>query len=137
MRLVTAEQMRLLDRRAMEEGGMPGVVLMENAGRAVFELIEREHGPLAGKRAAVFCGGGNNGGDGFVILRMLALAGAEPVLFTTMDKLDPTGLKPDSATHLRIAQSVARSRLEPLPDEHAMQSGWSRRFDFAVDALLG
>src|SRR5437764_13395881 len=69
--------MRALDKRAMEEYGIPGAVLMENAGRAVFEHIAARYSPLAGRRFVVWCGTGNNGGDGFVAARYLHLAGAQ------------------------------------------------------------
>ncbi len=72
--------MRDLDARAMQEGGVPGVVLMENAGRAVFQLLCERHGPVHGRVYHVLCGPGNNGGDGFVVARLLALAGACPTV---------------------------------------------------------
>jgi NAD(P)H-hydrate epimerase len=74
---VTAEQIRELDRRAVEEFGIPGAVLMENAGRAVVDAVAERFGPIAAKRFYVACGTGNNGGDGFVIARLLRLAGAD------------------------------------------------------------
>ena len=64
MKIVTAEQMRELDRRAIEERGIPGLTLMENAGRAVAGAAVRmtEHCP--DKPIVLLCGRGNNGGDG-------------------------------------------------------------------------
>ena len=62
MRLVTAEEMRQADSSAINEYGIPGIVLMENAGQAVVRQAEKMLGSLAGKKAAIFCGGGNNGG---------------------------------------------------------------------------
>src|SRR5258708_2568117 len=67
---LSREQVRTLDRRAIEEFGVPGVVLMENAGRNAAELV-RSLGIHA--RVVVCCGKGNNGGDGFVIARHLDL----------------------------------------------------------------
>jgi NAD(P)H-hydrate epimerase len=68
-RFLTRAQVRDLDRRAIEEFGIPGVVLMENAGRGAAEVLLRlgVHGPVV-----VCCGKGSNGGDGFVIARHLA-----------------------------------------------------------------
>jgi NAD(P)H-hydrate epimerase len=77
VKIVTAEIMRALDAQAMREGGAPGAVLMENAGRAVFGLLCERHGPVRGRVFHVLCGVGNNGGDGFVVARRLRLAGAE------------------------------------------------------------
>ena len=62
MRLVTAEEMRLADEAAINEYGIPGLLLMENAGQAVVRQAEKMLGTLSGKKAAIFCGGGNNGG---------------------------------------------------------------------------
>src|SRR5204862_907024 len=69
MTTLTREQVRELDRRAIQEYGVPGVVLMENAGRGAAEVLMR----LNPERKPVFivCGKGNNGGDGFVIARHL------------------------------------------------------------------
>src|SRR5215475_1430003 len=68
MLCATAVEMRELDRTTIEEIGIPGVVLMENAGAGVARaIIERG----AGERVGVVCGTGNNGGDGFVIARHL------------------------------------------------------------------
>lgn len=73
--VLTAAQMKAVDRAAIETLGVPGLVLMENAGRGVVELIARERA-LAGLDVRVVCGAGQNGGDGFVIARHLANAGA-------------------------------------------------------------
>jgi len=70
MKVLTAAQMREVDRRT-QELGIPGIILMENAGQRVVEFLERAYAPLAGRRIVVFCGKGNNGGDGLVIARQL------------------------------------------------------------------
>ncbi len=70
MNVLTAEQMREADRRTIA-AGTPGEVLMERAGTRVVEAIEREFAPLAAQRVVIFCGKGNNGGDGLVIARLL------------------------------------------------------------------
>ena len=75
MKLSTKRISREIDRRTIEEFGVPGVVLMENAGRAVASLILGEY-PSA-KRIAVICGAGNNAGDGFVIARHLISSGKD------------------------------------------------------------
>ncbi|MBI3002321.1 MAG: hypothetical protein HYY54_01595 [candidate division NC10 bacterium] len=76
MKVVTAKEMRELDRRATAEYGVPSLLLMENAGAAVAAEAERRFGPLRGKRIVVCCGKGNNGGDGFVAARHLHNRGA-------------------------------------------------------------
>ncbi len=77
-RLVTAGQMQELDRRTIAERGIPGLTLMENAGRAVVEFMESHLGNLAGTQPLVVCGKGNNGGDGFVVTWLLLAKGAKP-----------------------------------------------------------
>ena len=71
MHIVTASQMQELDRRTIQEAGIPGKVLMERAGRGVVSALEEMEGSLHGKTVTIFCGKGNNGGDGFVIARLL------------------------------------------------------------------
>jgi len=72
MKLVTAETMRALDRHTIEEIGVPGVVLMEAAGRAVAERTAEWMEETGSGRVLILCGPGNNGGDGFVAARHLA-----------------------------------------------------------------
>jgi len=75
MKLSTAAQMRELDRQTIEEYGLPGRVLMENAGRAVTGAVEEVLGEVGGGPVVVVAGKGNNGGDGFVAARWLHEAG--------------------------------------------------------------
>jgi NAD(P)H-hydrate epimerase len=130
---LTREQARELDRRATEEFGVPGIVLMENAGRGMAELLLKLG---VGGPVAVCCGRGNNGGDGFVIARHLDNAGVNVrvLLFA-----DPAGLTGDAAVNHRIIAlsgvpvevfGVARRDEEKLRVELA-------RADWVVDALLG
>ena len=81
MKIVTAEQMRNIDRKAIIEYGIPGIVLMENAGIRTVELIEDLLQSPVGKQVIILSGPGNNGGDGFVIARHLINSGAEVILF--------------------------------------------------------
>src|SRR5216110_2744336 len=76
--VLTADQMRAVDRAASEAFGVPTLLLMENAGRGLADLVRGElGGVVAGRRVRVVCGAGSNGGDGFVVARHLALAGAD------------------------------------------------------------
>ena len=70
MKILTAAEMREVDRRTIE-AGIPGIVLMENAGHRVVEFLAERFDPLADQRIVVLCGKGNNGGDGLVIARQL------------------------------------------------------------------
>ncbi|PJF33323.1 MAG: bifunctional ADP-dependent NAD(P)H-hydrate dehydratase/NAD(P)H-hydrate epimerase, partial [Phototrophicales bacterium] len=72
---VTAEQIRQIDRMAIEEYGIPGIILMENAGRAVSQEIRRLFKTRHLKSTTIVCGPGNNGGDGLVVARLLLNAG--------------------------------------------------------------
>ena len=71
MQIFTAQQMRDFDKKAVEEYGIPSIVLMENAALRVVEFLEAKFSPLIEKRILILCGKGNNGGDGFCIARHL------------------------------------------------------------------
>ena len=75
MYLVTADEMREMDRRTIESYGVPGRVLMENAGLGATRALLKQFPGLETKRVGVVAGRGNNGGDGFVIARYLAFKG--------------------------------------------------------------
>jgi len=125
--LVGATAMRALDRHTIETLGVPGALLMESAGRAVAEvaLAERAAAPRGGD-VLVACGGGNNGGDGLVAARQLALLGV-PVRVALV--ADPKRLAPDAAANL------ARARAAGVP----IEAGAVRSAGAAVivDALFG
>jgi hydroxyethylthiazole kinase-like uncharacterized protein yjeF len=129
--VLTADEMREADRLTIEEVGLPGVVLMENAGAAVAAAL-RERFPRA-RHVAVLCGRGNNGGDGFVATRRLRAQGAEALLFGHRGDV-----KGDARVHLEAAER-SEARIREVPDE----STWVRvretveRADVLVDALLG
>jgi len=87
MKWVTRDQMRELDRRAIEEFGIPAIVLMENAGRgAALEAAKLYREAALGGPVLVFCGAGNNGGDGFVVARHMANAGFDVRVFCCFDR---------------------------------------------------
>ncbi|RQD76273.1 MAG: NAD(P)H-hydrate dehydratase [Candidatus Syntrophonatronum acetioxidans] len=90
MKVVTGEKMREMDNRAMEEYGIPGIVLMENAGlRVVEEIIKRYS--LQNLRVIIACGRGNNGGDGFVIARHLINKGIRTEVYALAREEDYRG----------------------------------------------
>lgn len=99
---LTRAQVRQIDRLAIEEYHIPGIVLMENAARGVADEVQRI---LPGKTRpiAIFCGAGNNGGDGFALARHLHNRGfeVEVVLLT-----DPDQIKADAAINLQIIQKM-------------------------------
>ena len=75
MKIVTAAEMREIDRVTSERFGVPSLTLMENAGTAVAEFVASQY--PAARSIGVICGKGNNGGDGFVVARKLHEAGKE------------------------------------------------------------
>ena len=89
MRILTGDQMRAADRHTIERLGIPGVLLMEQAGRAVADALLEERPDAARAGVAILCGRGNNGGDGFVVARRLRERGIESdvVLLGTVDRL--------------------------------------------------
>ena len=103
MQLAFAAQMRELDRRTIEDIGIPGMVLMENAGRGTVDLMEKIFGQVAGKTVCIFAGPGNNGGDGLVVARTVHGLGAYPFVFFL---LDPEQLKGDAAQNFAILKRL-------------------------------
>jgi len=89
MKIVSAEEMRAIDRATSERYGVPSLTLMENAGAAVAEFVQTRY--PAAKRIAVLCGKGNNGGDGFVAARRLHERGKEVQVLLLADACDPAG----------------------------------------------
>jgi NAD(P)H-hydrate epimerase len=81
MKVVTAEVMQQLDKRTIEEAGIPGVVLMENAGRGVVGVLLKNYPHVLKGTVALIAGKGNNGGDGFVIARYLINRGVSVRIF--------------------------------------------------------
>jgi NAD(P)H-hydrate epimerase len=130
---LSRDEVRELDRRAIAEYGVPGTVLMENAGRGAAAVL------LAlGVRGLVLvcCGKGNNGGDGFVIARHLDNHGVRVrvLLFA-----DPATLTGDAATHYRILERAGLPvavRTENPVDEAALRREFSAA-EWLVDALFG
>jgi NAD(P)H-hydrate epimerase len=135
----TAAEMRALDARAMEELRIPGTTLMENAGRGaaaeIQALARRLRLPVRGLSVAVVCGRGNNGGDGFVVARVLARAGAR---VATVLIGEASGVRGDARAML-AALRKARLRCEEVTDEtHLVRLETAlARSRLVVDALLG
>ena len=131
---ITRAQVRELDRRAIEEFGIPGVVLMENAGRGAAEIIfqtcDRQRGPVA-----IVCGGGNNGGDGLVIARHLSNREAAVRIFLATDPQKLTG---DALIQYQIVKKMnipCLTLITPAAiDQHRNEL---RASSVIVDAVLG
>lgn len=95
MYLVTGTEMKEIEKITYEKYKVPPEILMENAGLNVVMALQKEFGSLFFKRVSIFCGGGNNGGDGFVIARHLLSEGASCIIFFTgeKEKLSPEAFK--------------------------------------------
>lgn len=129
--VLTAAEMRSADRRTIEDIGIPGVILMENAGAAVAREI-RDRFPGA-RRIVVLCGKGNNGGDGFVIARRLTDLDPRVFLLGARDEV-----KGDAAVHLAaLERTGVRAALVRDADEWAQVRPEVLAADLVVDALLG
>lgn len=130
--VLTRAQVRDVDRRAIEDYGQPGVVLMENAGRNAADLL-RKLG-IRG-RVTICCGKGNNAGDGFVVARHLENAGIpiEVILATS-----PLKFAGDAAINFAILRRAGTPIFEP--DSTPIRDAWRAKLlqsDWLVDAILG
>ncbi len=130
-KVVTGTQMAAIDRAAIDDHGIPGIELMERAGSRVVETIRSQWDGLEGLEIAVVCGKGNNGGDGFVIARLLHQAGVPVCAFFTCE---PAALTPDAAHHHALLVSSGASVREfPRGNAADVLAGC----DLVVDCLLG
>lgn len=135
MLLVSAEQMREADRQTIQEIGVPGMVLMENAAQGAARVILEQVEDPALLDLAVFCGRGNNGGDGLAIARILANRGARATCYLFAKKGDLEG---DAAANLAIALACGVELVE-VPDDEAFAKYETAMagHELYVDALLG
>jgi NAD(P)H-hydrate epimerase len=132
MEFLSGQQSRRVDQLAITEFGMSGLVLMENAGRGVADLMERQ-GLKRTSRIAICCGKGNNGSDGFVLARHLLIRNFLPTVLLFADHTELTG---DALVNYRILQSLKLPIHFPndvMTECFAQLSG----DDWVVDALLG
>lgn len=134
-RALTREQSRRVDRLAIDRLAIPGIVLMENAGINAADVVTGMLEAVEGRKVAIVCGGGNNGGDGLVIARHLVNAGRKVVVYLAAD---PAGLTGDAATNYNICHRMG-VKLMRVDDEASLaeQAGHWSSADVLVDALLG
>ena len=131
--VLSRDQVRRVDQLAVERYGMTGLVLMENAGRHAAEIIDRAYGPSG--RVVIFCGTGNNGGDGCVIARHLVNRGWTVRLVMTGPRDKQTH---DTSVNFGIieAMGVDMSVTEDAASQQAAVRSVTAN-DVLVDALLG
>ncbi len=135
MYLVDANEMQEMDRLTIKAFGLPGRVLMENAGRGATSFLLKQKPDLAQKSIGVIAGRGNNGGDGFVIARCLSQKGIKAAVYLLADKQRVTG---DAAANLDLLEPLDIPLVE-LPDTKSFfkHKDTMDRHDLWIDAILG
>ena len=132
MKAITAKEMKALDQRAIQGFGILGLVLMENAGRGVADLIDSQNN---GKCVVIFSGKGNNGGDGFVVARHLHNRGFRVQVFLLARANE---LKGDAATNYQIISKMKlpiKEVTDQTPERELSEA--ISNADSLVDALFG
>jgi NAD(P)H-hydrate epimerase len=131
MKIVNAEQMRRIDRRATERFGVPSIVLMENAALAVVDAIFEHYANI--ERAAIFCGPGANGGDGLAVARHLENRGVVPVVLIAGARAKFTG---DTRTNLDICEGL-NIPIYDIDEDVDNAIAHASDADVIVDAIFG
>lgn len=140
MKLLTADQMREVDRLTTERYSIPGILLMESAAVSVVEAAERKFGALDGKHAQIICGKGNNGGDGAAIARRLWMRGSKVDLILLGRIGDTRG---DAKINFDIARSLASTQgsalriIETIDSDQLQQEFANASPDIYFDAIFG
>ena len=134
---MTREQVRAFDFWAINELGIAGIVLMENAGRSCARLIEDKLAEIKSPRVCIFCGTGNNGGDGYVIARHLLNSGYKVTVVIIGDRNKVTG---DAKINLELLERIGRP-VEQLNPETSALAGRVKTLaegsHMIVDAVFG
>jgi NAD(P)H-hydrate epimerase len=134
MLTLSRDEIRGVDRCAIEILKIPGLILMENAGRNAADAVADFLGGAGGKSVAVVAGGGNNGGDGFVAARHLAMRGANVVTFIVAEAHRITG---DAAVNLGAIYHLSHDIRQRDGHGVAELLGELKAFDLVVDAIGG
>src|ERR1051325_5465954 len=129
MHVLTRDQVRAVDRIAIEKYRIPGIVLMENAARGATEVARRMLGPHPGQAVLILCGGGNNGGDGLAIARHLHNHGHSITIGLCAD---PANYKGDARINWEIAKAM---NLKCLPFQLAFDE--LKNPPLIIDAIFG
>ena len=135
--VMSRDEVRAFDSWAINTLGIPGVVLMENAGRSCAELIKDKLAGVASPRVCIFCGTGNNGGDGYVIARHLLNSGFKVAVIIVGERRK---IKGDAKINLDILEGLGQS-IEQLninePDIAGKVEAFTADADMLVDSLFG
>ena len=135
MRLVKASEMQEMDRLTIEEMGIPGVVLMENAARGASRVFLAHFAPPPDSRVLILCGRGNNGGDGYVMARVLHKNGLKVAVLVLAEFNKIAG---DALVNLKILRRMGLDILEVTSEQQwKKQRRLLKDCDFIIDGLLG
>ncbi len=133
-KVLTAAEMHAIDKCSIDECGIPGVILMENAGRGSVDYLKNRFPDLGAKKVAVFVGKGNNGGDGFVMARHLMNMGTEVWVLLLGKKSE---LKTDAKLNAEIANSIGIEINEVDAGNFKSFDHRLRHSDLIIDAIFG
>jgi NAD(P)H-hydrate epimerase len=131
---MSRDEVREFDRHAIEDLGVPGVVLMENAGRQATDEAVRLLRECGGRRVVIVAGVGNKGGDGFVVARHLVVRGYEAAVLLVGDAAK---LRGEAAVNFAVLGKLGIEVLEAGVDAARRIGEAARGADLVVDALLG
>ncbi|MBN1624914.1 MAG: NAD(P)H-hydrate dehydratase [Deltaproteobacteria bacterium] len=136
MRLVTASEIREIDRLTIENIGIPGIVLMENASRGAARVFLEHFKPAPGSGVLVICGKGNNGGDGFAVARHLSLNGLKVVVILLANASKISG---DALKNLEIIRRIDKIEIIESPTVAELKDslGHIERCGYIIDAIFG
>ncbi len=135
-RALGRDAIREIDRKAIEEYEIPGIILMENAGRNVVEEVLKMISGTDKARVAIFCGKGNNGGDGFVIARHLYNKGVDVSIYLTTE-VSRVLSDGDASTNLQILLNM-NLEVKELQEKHIGEVGKDLcNYNVIVDAIFG
>ena len=135
--VMSRDEVRAVDRWAIETVGIPGVVLMENAGRSCAEFIKEKLAGTIKHKICIFCGTGNNGGDGYVIARHLLNSGFEVVVVVCGQR---GRIKGDAKINLDILERMGQVVEVLSPGDRDIRSrvgDLAEGADILVDGLFG
>jgi NAD(P)H-hydrate epimerase len=134
LNIVTTEEMRRLDREAVETYGIPVLVLMEQAGMGVVREMEHRFGDLRGRSIVVLAGKGHNGGDGLVVARHLLQRGADVRVFAAFPADATRG---EATLQTTIFRNLGGRIADPSAFDRATFRSALAAADVVVDALVG
>jgi len=140
MLLVTANEMQAMDQKTIHSFGIPGLVLMENAGRGAVRVLLSKINSKDTQKIAVLAGRGNNGGDGFVMARYLLEKGYGITVFLLAPK---AAVKGDALAHMQLFEKLCdrspEAALIEIRDESQLKANQAQilHHDLFIDAILG